>query len=98
MLAVVLVTRKSEDVIAVTTFRVGEIIHIIAMKNPNTKDYQKFFSMAEQEDHTRYCKAIECNGFDVDFWARTAPSVTGCLWTNILALVCVCLFASHTST
>ena len=46
-------------------FITTDAINIIVVKNPHSLD--KFFSKAEMNDKTKYCKVIECNNSDVDF-------------------------------
>ena len=83
-LAVLLVTRKTEEVVATADFITADAINIVVVKNPHSSD--KFFSKAEMNDKTKYCKAIECNHSDVDFDMPIASQTQGTLWMYILSL------------
>jgi hypothetical protein len=82
MLAVLLVTRKSEEVVAMMDFITEDAINIVVVKNPHSSD--NFFSKAEMKDTMKHCKAIECNNSDVEFDMPT--QTVGPLWMNILSI------------
>jgi hypothetical protein len=88
-LAVLLVTRKNEEVVATADFITEDGINIVVVKNPHRSD--NFFSNAEMKDQTKYCKLIECNDSDVDFVMPTVSDSRSALWKNILNLSYVSL-------
>jgi hypothetical protein len=94
-LAVLLVTRKTEEVVATADFITEDAINIVVVKNPHSSD--NFFSEVEMKDKTKHCKVIECNNSDVDFAMPTVSHTRDTLWMNILSLSYVFLITTCTS-
>lgn len=94
-LAVLLVTRKNEEVIATADFITEDAINIVIMKNPHGSD--NFFSNAEMKDQAKHFKLIECSNSDVDFSMPTVSHSRSALWDHILSLSYVSLNTICTS-